>query len=59
MLGVIPEKPLPFWGWGAIPDQYGRDWDGDDGDSLPQVAPDGLADLPAILPLWGLHPAAT
>jgi hypothetical protein len=33
VLGVIPEKPLPFWGWGTIPDQYGRDWDGDDGDS--------------------------
>lgn len=23
-LGVLPVVPLPYWGWGAIPDQYGR-----------------------------------
>ena len=28
--GVVPRSPLPYWGWGAIPDQYGRRWDGDD-----------------------------
>lgn len=22
--GTVPEKPIPFWGWGTIPDQYGR-----------------------------------
>ena len=22
--GTVPEKPVPFWGWGTIPDQYGR-----------------------------------
>ncbi|PBC39084.1 hypothetical protein CJ179_37425 [Rhodococcus sp. ACS1] len=33
VLGIRPEAPMPYWGWGAIPDQYGRRWDGDDGDS--------------------------
>ena len=27
-LGIIPVGPLPCWGWGDIPDQYGRRWDG-------------------------------
>ena len=31
--GIIPVGPLPCWGWGDIPDQYGRRWDGDDGRS--------------------------
>jgi hypothetical protein len=22
--GVVPREPAPFWGWGWIPDQYGR-----------------------------------
>lgn len=36
-LGIEPDKPLPYWGWGSIPDQYGRNWDGDDGESpMPQ-----------------------
>lgn len=30
-LGMVPDKPLPYWGWGNIPDQYGRTWAGDDG----------------------------
>ena len=33
VLGIRPEAPMPYWGWGCIPDQYGRRWDGDDGDS--------------------------
>ena len=24
---------MPYWGWGAIPDQYGRRWADDDGQS--------------------------
>ena len=29
--GVIPELPVAVWGWGSIPDQYGRQSrDGDD-----------------------------
>jgi hypothetical protein len=31
-LGIVPDKPLPYWGWGSIPDQYGRTWAGDDGE---------------------------
>lgn len=34
VLGIAPKKPLPYWGWGAIPDQYGRRWADDDGGSL-------------------------
>jgi hypothetical protein len=32
--GTVPAKPVSIWGWGAIPDQYGRRWDGD-GDESP------------------------
>ncbi|WP_248761297.1 UPF0158 family protein [Pseudarthrobacter sp. SSS035] len=32
VLGVRPYVPLPYWGWGSIPDQYGRRWAGDDGE---------------------------
>jgi hypothetical protein len=44
-LGIAPDSPLPYWGWGHILDQYGRRFDGDDGEtSLP---PDPhLTDLP-------------
>lgn len=23
--GSLPRQPVPIWGWGSIPDQYGRD----------------------------------
>jgi hypothetical protein len=29
VVGVVPKVPTPTWGWGSIPDQYGRRWDGD------------------------------
>ena len=32
VLGIAPGNPLPYWGWGSIPDQYGRRWNGDDGE---------------------------
>ena len=32
-LGIVPWSPFPYWGWGSIPDQYGRRWSGDDGES--------------------------
>lgn len=35
MLGIVPDRPLSCWGWGTIPDQYGRAWEGDDGESEP------------------------
>ncbi|SEB37753.1 pRiA4b ORF-3-like protein [Paramicrobacterium humi] len=31
-LGIRPKAPLPYWGWGEIPDQYGRRWADDEGD---------------------------
>jgi hypothetical protein len=49
VLGIVPAKPLPFWGWGELPDQYGRRWLDDDGDSRPPADIKG-ADLPAIGP---------
>jgi len=55
-LGIVPGKPLPYFGWGDIPDQYGRRWDGDDGESSPPGDP-SLTDLPALRPDWG--PATT
>lgn len=51
-LGITPDRPLPYWGWGSIPDQYGRRWNGDDGDTTPRRDPQ-LADLPARHPGWG------
>lgn len=33
VLGIRPDAPLPYWGWGSIPDQYGRRWADDDGES--------------------------
>jgi hypothetical protein len=35
VLGAIPAEPMAYWGWGTIPDQYGRRWDADDGESDP------------------------
>ena len=49
--GTLPDTPLPYWGWGDIPDQYRRRWD-DDGESPPPRNP-GLADLPPLRPHWG------
>lgn len=37
-LGIVPDHPLPYWGWGTIPDPYGRLFDGDD-DETPMPAP--------------------
>lgn len=51
-LGVVPDRPLASWGWGTVPDQYGRRWEGDDGESEPPPSPGvvelgGPADRPA------------
>jgi Plasmid pRiA4b ORF-3-like protein len=54
-LGIVPTEPLPYWGWGTIPDQYGRRWDGDDGGH--DTPPDpGTSDLPPLHPWWGQPP---
>jgi len=52
VLGIIPGTPLPYGGWGDIPDQYRRRWDGDDGGS-PQPDDPGLTDLPPLRAHWG------
>ncbi len=51
-LGIAPTGPLPYWGWGDIPDQYRRRWDGDDGES-PIPKDPRLGDLPPLRPFWG------
>jgi hypothetical protein len=51
-LGIEPAGPLPFWGWGDIPDQYQRRWNGDDGESRKPKDP-GLSDLPPLRHGWG------
>ena len=33
VLGIRPKGPLAYWGWGNMPDQYGRSWEDDDGQS--------------------------
>jgi hypothetical protein len=33
VLGTIPAQPTVYRGWGTIPDQYGRRWEVDDGES--------------------------
>lgn len=55
-LGIRPDQPLPYWGWGAMPDQYGRSWaDGDGettppkpGDPDPMLSRNWPTDLPAL-----------
>lgn len=39
VLGIRPSAPLPYWGWGTIPDQYGRVWADDDGEHRPPGRP--------------------
>ena len=54
VLGTEPAEPTAYWGWGDLPDQYGRRWDGDHGESAPPAEPrDLFADLPPLQPHWG------
>jgi hypothetical protein len=32
LYGESPELPVPIWGWGSIPDQYGRRSENDTGE---------------------------
>lgn len=53
-LGAVPDRPLPYFGWGEIPDQYGRAWSSDDGEV--QLPPDPeLTDLPPLRSGWGIR----
>ena len=51
-LGIVPDRPMPYFGWGAVPDQYGRAWSADDGEAQPPQDPE-LIDLPPLRPAWG------
>jgi len=42
--------PIPFFGWGDIPDQYGRRWVGDTDDEDPVPPDTDCADLPPLRP---------
>jgi hypothetical protein len=52
-LGLVPDRPLPYFGWGDIPDQYGRRWDGDTGEDEDPPPDPRLGDLPPLEPWWG------
>jgi hypothetical protein len=39
VLGMVPAAPTASWGWGSLPDQYGRRWAADDGESGIPAAP--------------------
>lgn len=54
-VGIKPRVPTPYFGWGSLPDQYGRRWDADDGESSPPYDPK-LADLPPLRRWWGGPP---
>jgi hypothetical protein len=49
-LGLAPKKPLPYCGWGSIPDQYGRSWADDEGHSRVPNRPDQRH--PMLLHTW-------
>jgi len=50
-LGLIPNAPMPFFGWGSIPDQYGRAWAEEDSETAIPADPE-LRDLPPLRPRW-------
>lgn len=52
VLGVVPDAPLPYFGWGNIPDQYGRVWAEDDAEAHTPFDPE-LTDMPPLRPGWG------
>ena len=55
-LGILPQRPLPYWGWGVIPDQYGRLWVGDDGEGDSNPGPDPRRADPPAAPHVGATP---
>ncbi|HEX6149641.1 hypothetical protein [Nocardioides sp.] len=50
LLGIRPDVPMPYWGWGTIPDQYGRRWADDDGESGAPRRP--IHRHPMLLDAW-------
>lgn len=57
VLGIRPRQPLPYWGWGTIPDQYGRRWEDDDGAGHAPSRPRGPH--PMLSYEWPEVPAAS
>jgi hypothetical protein len=39
-LGIVPAEPAAFFGWGSIPDQYGRRQFEDEGEDFDITASD-------------------
>lgn len=55
--GESPDRPVAYFGWGWIPDQYGRRWEDDDGESPVPPQPDQpSSDLPDLHDMWGVEP---
>ena len=52
IVGPVPNAPLPYFGWGNIPDQYGRAWAEEDVEAPRMLDPE-LTDLPPLRPGWG------
>lgn len=52
-LGAEADLPTPYWGWGSIPDQYGRRTEDDDGSDDPLPPDPGYESLPPLLYFWG------
>jgi hypothetical protein len=52
-LGIVSDQQLPFWGWGTMPDQYGRRRADDGMSEVPKRPKTVLADLLSILPPGG------
>ena len=52
--GAIPPGPVVVGSWGTVPDQHGRRWRDDDGETEPPPPPDPpAADLPPLMYAWG------
>ncbi|MGI8796480.1 MAG: IS1096 element passenger TnpR family protein [Acidimicrobiia bacterium] len=51
-LGTMPDSPMPYFGWGELPDQYGRRFADDDLESVVPPNP-RRRDLPPFFPWWG------
>ena len=49
----MPGHPVPIFGWGAIPDQYGRRWEHDDLEDDASPADPRGSDLPPLRRWWG------
>lgn len=50
VLGIRPNAPLAYWGWGTMPDQYGRRWADDDGQARTPRRPS--TPHPMLHPVW-------